>query len=356
MIGGLIAVGLLLSVLLFVHVFSYRYNMFRGGTAAQEEDYDTAVFFYERAVSADHPIIPLVNIANVEYLRGHYTEAVSILEKLIAEHEEDKRIVDAYKQLMIIYGATGDYENLRRLSENPPNDEIAALFTEYVLSKVRFSKKGGTYTDDITLSLKPEQETCQVYYTLDGKDPDRTDGLLYEEPFLLTDGTTTVKAVCVDQNGRKGEIFTETYSIHYDAPDRPTAYPRGGTFLKSTRVTLSAEEGTKIYYTWNGKIPSSGSSEYTEPIRIPEGNNILSVIAVDAHGLTSDILRLNYEYLPQTAAAQPQIAQAEPADNNNDTGAAEGSTNDTAASSAENSSLSNQTDADTTTESIAATP
>ncbi len=348
LIGGLIAIGLLLSVLLFVHIFSYRYNMFRGGTAAQEEDYETAIFFYERAISEEHPIIPLVNIANVEYLCGHYEEAVSILEELIKEHSGDKRIGDAYKQLVMIYGATGNYESLRRLAAHPPNDEIAALFSEYVLSKVRFSKNGGTYTDDISLTLKPDEGSCRIYYTLDGKDPDITDGILYEEPLLITDGTTTVKAVCVDGNGRKGEIFSETYTVHYDAPDRPTASPRGGTFLKATRVTLTAEEGTKIYYTWNGKIPSSGSSEYTEPIRVPEGNNILSAIAVDSHGLTSDILRLNYEYLPQTTAVQPQADQTgdETADNSAaEAGGASGSNGSgAAASSAENNGSSNQTE------------
>ena len=40
--------------------------------------------------------------------------------------------------------------------------------------------------------------------------------------------------------------------------------------------------------------PTVNSDEYTEPITAPEGNNILSAIAVDKYGQISNIAKKNY--------------------------------------------------------------
>ena len=56
---------------------------------------------------------------------------------------------------------------------------------------------------------------------------------------------------------------------------------------------ITADEGCSIYYTWDGTDPTDTSARYTEPIEVPEGNNILSIIVVnDKTKLTSEILRL----------------------------------------------------------------
>ena len=58
------------------------------------------------------------------------------------------------------------------------------------------------------------------------------------------------------------------------------------------------EAGAKMYYTWDDTVPTANSMEYTKPIPVPEGNNILSVVLIDRHGMVSDILKCNYKYLP----------------------------------------------------------
>nr|MCR4673659.1 chitobiase/beta-hexosaminidase C-terminal domain-containing protein [Lachnospiraceae bacterium] len=57
-------------------------------------------------------------------------------------------------------------------------------------------------------------------------------------------------------------------------------------------------EDASIYYTWDGSMPTTNSYKYTEPILVPEGNNVLSVIVVDKHGMTSNVVKGNYIYLP----------------------------------------------------------
>ena len=86
--------------------------------------------------------------------------------------------------------------------------------------------------------------------------------------------------------------------ISYKPPAMPIASPSSGTFHEPVSVTLYSEDGGDIYYTWSGSIPTSNSTRYTAPVAIPEGNNVLSAVVIDKHGLTSEIMRCNYVYLP----------------------------------------------------------
>ena len=66
-----------------------------------------------------------------------------------------------------------------------------------------------------------------------------------------------------------------------------------------TKITVEVPEGASVYYTWDGTTPTQASAKYTGPIEMMEGNNILSLILVDKHGKTSDVLECNYKYIPQ---------------------------------------------------------
>ena len=74
--------------------------------------------------------------------------------------------------------------------------------------------------------------------------------------------------------------------------------PSSGTYHSETLITMTANSGERIYYTWDGSTPTSDSEEYIDPIVIPEGNHILSVIVINKHGMSSDVLKMNYQYLP----------------------------------------------------------
>ena len=138
-----------------------------------------------------------------------------------------------------------------------------------------------------------------MYYTLDGTTPTKENGKLYSSPIKISSGETTLKAIAYNDKAEKSIVTTEKYQISYEAPDYPTLSPRSGHFDSPTSVTISTNlDGAKIYYTWDGSTPTSSSERYYGPIDIPEGNNVLSVILVDKHGMSSDVLRANYEYTP----------------------------------------------------------
>ena len=114
----------------------------------------------------------------------------------------------------------------------------------------------------------------------------------------MKEGETTIKAVCKTDKGDYGQVISEKYTIVYKIPEAPQIDPEGGVIKNPGTITMTVPEGSKIYYTWDGSVPSEASSVYTEPIPIIEGNNILSVLVVDKHGKKSDVTQYNYKYIP----------------------------------------------------------
>lgn len=147
-------------------------------------------------------------------------------------------------------------------------------------------------------------EECDIYYTLDESDP-KKNGILYTDAGIELDdvGKYTIKAVCKNDKGIYSDVVTCKYKTEAKAPDYPEVTPDGGTMDDITFVVITADEGCSIYYTWDGTDPTDTSARYTEPIEVPEGNNILSIIVVnDKTKLTSEIYRTNFIY-----HAQPEV-------------------------------------------------
>ena len=116
---------------------------------------------------------------------------------------------------------------------------------------------------------------------------------------MLTEGSTTVKAVARNADGNYSLVTENTYEIAYEKPDYPEVSPSEGSVTAPTFVQVTIPEGCTVYYTWDGSRPTESSAVCTEPLAIPEGNNILSLLLVDEHGMQSDVLQCNYRYLPQ---------------------------------------------------------
>lgn len=101
------------------------------------------------------------------------------------------------------------------------------------------------------------------------------------------------------KDDKTSQVVEKNYKITYADPDYPVVTPSGGSFTTPTTITVEVPEGASVYYTWDGTTPTQASAKYTGPIEMMEGNNILSLILVDKHGKTSDVLECNYKYIPQ---------------------------------------------------------
>lgn len=208
---------------------------------------------------------------------------------------------DAYEKLLKLYSQTGDYEGIETLYETLPNDDanLLKLFDAYLIPVPEVNVKGGDYTETIEIVLSAKKG-LEIYYTLDGTTPSDAKNH-YEKSFEIEEeGTTVLKAVCIDENGNVSGILEETYVLEFAIPDKPEVTPDGGEITSKTEVSVFVQEGTTVYYTWDGSTPGKSSTKYEGPFEIPEGNNILSVIAIDNKtGEKSEVFKTNFIYYPE---------------------------------------------------------
>ena len=146
-----------------------------------------------------------------------------------------------------------------------------------------------TDNDKFVISYDKIPAGFDILYTTDGSEP--TIGGITTHTFtnetaisLATIGDNPLKAVVV----RYDLILSETASQRN--PNNPTITPVPGDC--NNLVSISAEEGTDIYYTLDGTNPTSSSTPYAEPFAL---NSDATIKAVAYSGnLYSGIVTYNY--------------------------------------------------------------
>lgn len=302
---GLLVVAILLGVLVKVMIDrrnanSYEYQVESAEQEMIDKNYEKALHYCKTALALRPDDVPVrLAMAEIYMEQSEYDSAAVLLTEAVDLDPENQA---AYQSLIQIYEEKKDYESIALLSEGVTSEAILKLFADYLVAAPVFVPVGGEYDEYITVELT-SLEGYDIYYTLDGSDPDAASGTSYdpgEEGILLDEaGTYTVRAVCVNEKGIASEIVEAVYEITVVAPAFATVSPDGGRINAKTTVTIQAEEGCSIYYTWDGADPTQASLKYQEPLEIPAGNNILSVLVVnDKTGLDSGVYRTNFIYYP----------------------------------------------------------
>lgn len=274
---------------------SYDYQLQKAEDCVAERNYTKALEYYQRALELDEGnVTVLMAMAGLHERMEEPGKAASVYHEVA---ELDKGNVEAYQKLIDYYRDKSDYDSILKLKEEATEDTILALFEVFEVEMPTFSLKPGSYGDHIEVALLAP-EGCEIYYTLNGADP-VAKGSLYTDPIKLEEqGELHILAVACNQYGLYSEILEGEYEVKYEKPKMPRAYPDSGSFTMPSTIELSGVEGGRIYYTWDETTPTANSTEYTGPIEVPEGNNILSAVLIDEHGMVSDVLKCNYKYLP----------------------------------------------------------
>lgn len=273
---------------------SFDYQMKQADSAMFKGNIEEAEKYYLKALALEPENVNVrLELADLYIDKKDTEEAVKYLKEVIAKDAEN---YDAYKMLYEIYTDAGDTDAILALKNGVTDNKILSIFTDYSVDTALLSLSGGTYNDDIKLTISAKKDV-EIYYTLDGSDP-KTEGTKYKSSIEIKGaGMHTVKVVTKNSLGVYGDVVTETYVIEYEAPEDPVVTPNGGTFDTKTYVYISVPSGCSAYYTWDRTDPTVDSTKYVSPILIPEGKNMLSVIIVDDKtGLTSGIYRGMFEY------------------------------------------------------------
>lgn len=295
MVGILIL--LLAGIVILVHYaqdHSYDYQIKKAEEYQESKDYGKAEQCLKRALELDSTSEDAkMRLAKLYILREQDSSALALLQEL-AEGTGNRK--EAYGLLIQVYARQKEYGILEQMSREAEDEEIQKLLVEYRVEPPVFDPEGGNYEEELSVELSGG-EGCEVYYTTDGSDPRK--GERYQRPIPLEPGKSIrIRAVSCNKFGVYGDEAEERFLIKLQKPATPYVSPSGGSFYSPQAVTVNVPEGCKAYYTWDGTPPTKESSQYEEPISIPEGNNVLSLILVDKYGMVSEVLKCNYIYIP----------------------------------------------------------
>lgn len=275
---------------------SYEHQMKQGDSAMFSKNIEEAEKCYLKALELKPEDIDVrLELADLYMEKEDTAKAEKLLKEVI---ERDSVNYEAYRMLYDIYSEADNKDAILQLKEGVTNNKILSIFSEYSVDTPEISKEGGTFKEDVKLTISANKN-LEIYYNTEGLDP-RENGTKYTGAFELTgEGIHTVKAVTKNELGVYSSIVTETFVIKYEVPEDPVVNPTGGTFVTETYIYLTIPSGCTAYYTWDRTDPTEESTKYVSPILIPEGENVFSVIIInDETGLTSGIYRGKYKYTP----------------------------------------------------------
>lgn len=287
----LVLVILIVLLVNYSHNSSYDYQMDKAESCITDKDYAKAQKYLERAVELQEDSTEALQLlADVYLAQDEKDDAVDILKRMI-EIEKDNK--EAYQKLIEVYAGLEDYEAIAELSKQVTDRDILDLFSDYLVTAPVIEESD--YDEEEGLHISAQTGTT-TYYTLDGSDPKK--GKEYEDAIFLEEGTTTIRMISVNELGIYSEETECTFEVEFEPPEAPEVTPDGGSFNVPQQITIDVPEGCRAYYTWDGSDPTANSEQYSAPLEMPEGNNILSVILVDKNDRWSEVTKCNFIYIP----------------------------------------------------------
>lgn len=283
---------------------SFDYQVEQAEKASKNGEWDEAVEYYKNAIEIDSKNVSVrVDLAKLYFDGDDDDNAVKLLLETI---NQDKTAYDAYKTLINYYEDQNDIGAILELADDVTDSRVENLFKNYIVEVPTIQLKGGTFDKAITIRINANMSSS-IYYTIDGSDP-VSKGTLYTNPIEIEKkGKYTLKVVAKNEKGIYSDVISEKYEIVVNAPDDPVVslaetgeVVQGGTYEEETYLSIYIPSGCNVYYSWDNTDPTAEDGTlYTEPILIPEGHNILSVVIVDLENdISSSIFRGSFDYYP----------------------------------------------------------
>lgn len=293
LIGCCLLAACIVALLLFKWVMdrknfnSYDFQMDRAETAYSNHNYEKAQEYVERAVAlaGEGNQDALLLQAQILTGMGENEEAAAVLEKIL---EEDPENGTCFGMLIRLYDSEGDTEKIKEFLDNCTSEELKEKYSSYIAGEAVFGLVAGTYNEPKKLELYAPSGKDTIYYTTDGSDP-TTKSPVYEKALELSEGTTTVKTLVVNERGIAGEITENTYVIELDPPEAPAISPSSGTFTSDmmTKIYVIVPEDCQAYYAFDEKPTKETGTLYTGPVDMLEGDHTFYAIVVDKYGKSS---------------------------------------------------------------------
>ncbi|MCM1045448.1 MAG: chitobiase/beta-hexosaminidase C-terminal domain-containing protein [Candidatus Gastranaerophilales bacterium] len=299
--------GTMGGIALYLH-YSVDYQIDRARECMADGLYERAIAYYDRAIELDESNVDLmVELAEVYYQKNNKMEYEYLLREIVRnESASAEQLEAAYGKLIAIYRDREDYQTINDFLLESDNAAILALYPNYVALAPEFSVKAGYYN-----SIQPLKLTAsgngQIYYTLDGSDPDEN-STPYTMPILLENGDYVIKAYFLNENGIASQVAEAEYHIAIEKLPVPEISVMSGDYREATKIEVT-DDSTNVYYTTDGTDPNVTSTPYTGAIHMPLGNSIFRFIRIE-DGRSSDIEERIYHLTLNTSISTSMAEDA----------------------------------------------
>lgn len=275
---------------------SYDYQIKTASTYYDTGNYSKVLKYAKRAIAiAPNSSDARMLLANSYCNLDEKLEAKSILEELI---ENDSSYFSAYKELIKIYIDEKEYEKINMLLKNCNDTSIVEQFQNFGALEPDFSEEEGVYDSILSLKLLASGNG-DIYYTLDGSQPDVTSEK-YMSPIRLENGTHTINAVFINTYGVSSGVVSKTYDIQIATPDEPEITVESGSYSSPQMIETFLSDEFEIFYTTDGSEPTRNSNPYLVPIPMPLGHSVFKFIMYDDDGVASHVATKEYNLQIET--------------------------------------------------------
>jgi alpha-tubulin suppressor-like RCC1 family protein len=118
------------------------------------------------------------------------------------------------------------------------------------------SPAGGTYTDEVLVTISTSTPGASVRFTRDGSTPDERSPLLTAPVLVRT--TTTIRAKAFKAGYTSSAVISATYGLDPATQlPMPSVSPSGGRYTTPQTVTITGPSGAELRYTTSGVDPTS---------------------------------------------------------------------------------------------------
>ena len=253
-----------------------------------EKDYARAEEYANQAISLEpNRSEPRLLLAKIYSAQNRDDETELLLLNLIAQ---DPGNVDAYGLLIELYDENNDKDAIKQLMDNCSAETVLYTYSEYICKSPLIAPVEGTYERTVSVTITAPEGT--VHYTTDGTEPTK-DSPVYEGPIETYAGENEIRAVAIKDNGIYSDTVVQKYTISTKQHDAPEISPGSGSYASGTEVSVDVPSGFTAYYEFD-HIPTVESPEYTDPIVLPEGTHVLTVIMADGEGNLSKTASATY--------------------------------------------------------------
>ncbi|WP_026526506.1 chitobiase/beta-hexosaminidase C-terminal domain-containing protein [Butyrivibrio sp. VCD2006] len=241
---------------------------------------------------------------------GLSEDAIATLNELTdADTFDEVTVATATEQMILYYEESEDYNGIYELLKKTSIQSVKDKYSMYIPYAPEIAPDGGDFDETVYVRIT-DAESGDIYYTINGNDPDENSIHYDDELVLEEEGDYNIRAVFINKYGLKSEISKSFFHLENIGPEEPVIMEDSGDYSQATMIVAVCDPGCRILYTSDGTDPTEESNEYTAPIPMPVGTSTYKFITIDSEGKMSPVVEKNYHLSYTTMVSVDQAKQS----------------------------------------------